>query len=231
MARSRKRHIQTEIVFRKWGGRRAGAGRKRRGPRRSVPHLRREDFNPRHPLHVTLRVLDDVPRLRRRDAFHAIRKSMLVVAVREDFRIVQLTIQGNHIHAVCEAASRAALTSGMTAFKTSAARRLNIVLGRSGRVFADRYHVEVLTSPRQVRNGLAYVLTKGSHCTSPWRVDLGWPRVTCLTWLLTSTIRRFHRRDPRFSHVVLDWSPWRSFPDRIDVDLRDRPGVPQDLRS
>ena len=30
--------------------------------------------------------------------------------------------------------------------------------GRTGKVLADRYHHEVLTCPRQVRNALAYVL-------------------------------------------------------------------------
>ena len=94
MAKPRKRHIQTEIVFKKWGGKRRGAGRPRRGPRRSVPHLRREDFSPNHPLHVTLRVLDDVGRLRRRDAFHAVRKAMLAVATRDDFRVVHLSDPG-----------------------------------------------------------------------------------------------------------------------------------------
>ena len=162
MGKPRKRHVQTEIVFKKWGGARKGAGRKRRGPRRQVPHLRREDFNPNHPLHVTLRVLDEVGRLRRRDAFHAVRKSMLVVAARENFRIVHLSIQGNHIHVVCEAQSRRALSSAMIAFKTAAARLLNRSVGRTGRVFADRYHVEVLTTPTQVRNAIAY-------CLNNWR--------------------------------------------------------------
>jgi REP element-mobilizing transposase RayT len=175
MAKPRKRHLQTEIVFKKWGGSRRGAGRPRRGPRRSVPHLRREDFSPNHPLHVTLRVLDDVGRLRRRDAFHAVRKAMLAVATREDFRIVHLSIQGNHIHLVCEAASREALTSAMTAFKTSAGRRLNTAVGRCGRVFADRYHVEVLRSPTQVRNAIAYVLNNwrrhGEDRGACYRVD------------------------------------------------------------
>jgi REP element-mobilizing transposase RayT len=111
---------------------------------------------------VTLRVLDEVGRLRRRDAFGVVRKAMQVVAGREDFRVVHLSIQGNHIHVVCEAKSRDALARGMTAFKTSVARRLNRSRRRSGRVFADRYHVEVLTSPRQVRNAIAY-------CLNNWR--------------------------------------------------------------
>jgi REP element-mobilizing transposase RayT len=175
MVKPRKRHVQTEIVFKKWGGRRRGSGPKRRGPRSSVPHLRREDFSDKHPLHVTLRVLDEVGRLRRREAFHAVRKAMLVVTPREDFRIVHLSIQGNHIHVICEASSREALTSGMTAFKTSVGRRINRAFGRCGRVFADRYHVEVLSSPAQVRNALAYVMNNwrkhGEDRGACYRVD------------------------------------------------------------
>jgi hypothetical protein len=35
---------------------------------------------------------------------------------------------------------------------------VNRALGRSGKVLAGRYHLEVLKTPRQVRNALAYVL-------------------------------------------------------------------------
>jgi hypothetical protein len=35
---------------------------------------------------------------------------------------------------------------------------VNRAFGRSGRVLADRYHLRILTCPRQVRNALAYVL-------------------------------------------------------------------------
>ena len=34
---------------------------------------------------------------------------------------------------------------------------------RRGKVFADRYHVQVLDSPRQVRNALCYVLQNSRH--------------------------------------------------------------------
>jgi len=38
------------------------------------------------------------------------------------------------------------------------ARAVNRVFRRSGPVLADRYHVRVLRTPREVRNALAYVL-------------------------------------------------------------------------
>jgi REP element-mobilizing transposase RayT len=159
MARARKRHVQVEIEFTKRGGRRPGAGRKRKCGRRRVPHTRRPDHCPRHPSHITLRVLDEVGRLRRRDAFKVCRRVMIEQAVkRTDFRVVHLSIQGNHIHMVCEADSRIALSRGTAGFKISAAKKLNKVRGRSGEVFADRYHEEPLTTPAQVRNCLAYVM-------------------------------------------------------------------------
>jgi hypothetical protein len=53
------------------------------------------------------------------------------------------------------------------------ARALNRSLGRRGTVFADRYHHRVLTTPRQVRNALGYVLCNArKHRVAPHRS--GW---------------------------------------------------------
>jgi hypothetical protein len=43
------------------------------------------------------------------------------------------------------------------------ARGINAVLERSGQVIADRYHARALTSPREVRHVLAYVLLNRSR--------------------------------------------------------------------
>ena len=112
----------------------------------------------RHPVHVTLRFIDGLPTMRRRDAFRAIRAAMLVVLPRQDFRLVHLSIQSNHLHILCEAAGTTALSRGMQAFKISATRKLNKVLGRTGTVFADRYHEEIITTPTQMRAALCYVM-------------------------------------------------------------------------
>jgi hypothetical protein len=46
----------------------------------------------------------------------------------------------------------------MMAIGARLARAVNRVVGRSGRVLADRYHVRLLPTPREVRNALRYVL-------------------------------------------------------------------------
>ena len=163
--RERKRHVQLDLAdIRRHGGRRRGAGRKSKSVRPRVPHRRRPPINPRYPQHVTLRVLDCVGRLRRREAYRAVREALRVVLPRSDFRIVHLSIQGTHLHLICEASNQEAFTSGMTAFKGSAAKRLNKHLGRKrGRVWADRYHARPMTTVASVRNGVCYVVNNWRH--------------------------------------------------------------------
>jgi REP element-mobilizing transposase RayT len=169
--RPRKRHIQLELVTKRdkngqrRGGRRKGAGRPPRDERRSSErHKKRPPVDRRHPQNITLRVMNDVGYLRKPHMYRAVRGALMTVLDRDDFRIVHFSIQGNHIHLVCEAENKLALAKGMKGFEISAAKRLNDEMTRErgqerkGQVFADRYHVRAITSVREVRNCLAYVL-------------------------------------------------------------------------
>jgi len=159
--RGRKRHIQVELFRR--GGKRRGAGRKPKGARAGERHAARPEFKPYHPLHVVMRVVPAVGSLRRRKMYRAIREATITAAMRERFRIVHVSIQRTHIHMIVEADHKAALARGMQGFQISAARHINTALvdrtrRRRGKVFADRYHAKVITSPTQARHALAYVL-------------------------------------------------------------------------
>jgi REP element-mobilizing transposase RayT len=184
MAKQRAKRGQIELVFRTHGGRRPGAGRKPKGTRAGVSHRARSVHDPRHPVHVTMRVVGSAAGLRCKDMYLAIREATIVVAQREDFRIVQMSIQHDHLHLIVEADSRAALSSGLRGFSISAARQINKAYTerggdrRTGRVFADRYHARPLTSPRAVRHALAYALSnwrKHGEDRAPlartWNVD------------------------------------------------------------
>ena len=47
------------------------------------------------------------------------------------------------------------LRSGVSGFEISFARRLNVMLGRRGKVWVDRYHRHDLKTPKETWNGLA----------------------------------------------------------------------------
>jgi putative transposase len=164
MASRKKPRVQQAFTFKTWGGKRRGAGRPPKGHRPSEPHVQRERFARTTAVHVTLRVASSVGTLRRRDAYHAVRRATQVVLGRSDFRIVHISLENDHLHAIVEADSDRALAQGIKAFESSAAQRLNRALSKAqrrrvrGTVFPDRYHARLVTSPRQARNAIGYVV-------------------------------------------------------------------------
>jgi REP element-mobilizing transposase RayT len=172
------------MIFRTHGGQRPGAGRKPKGKHTGQPHATRPEHDPRYPVHVTMRVVGSASGLRRRDIYFAIREATIITARREDFRIVHLSIQRDHIHLIVEAGSKRALSKGIQGFSISTARQINKVITarggdrRTGRVIADRFHARPLTSPRAVRNAIAYCLCNWRHhgedrapFARTWKVD------------------------------------------------------------
>ena len=67
-------------------------------------------------------------------------------------------MQSSHLHLLCEAEDRKALSRGMQGLLIRVAKTLNRLWKRRGSVFAQRYHEHILKTPREVRNALAYVL-------------------------------------------------------------------------
>src|SRR5438445_11087604 len=150
-------------------------GRPRNDPRRAgSPHKKRPTHKKQYPVHVVLRVAPAVGSLRRRFMYRALREATIACAMRElayddvkgAFRIVHLSIQRSHVHLLVEADNKLALSRGMQSFQISAAKHINreysvklkLTERRRGNVFVDRYHAAELTSPRQARRALAYVL-------------------------------------------------------------------------
>jgi REP element-mobilizing transposase RayT len=172
-------------LFRQRGGKRRGAGRPPKGARSGSPHKKRPALSAKHLVHVVLRVAAAVGNLRRRSAYQAVREATLTTARRENFRIVHVSLQRGHIHLLVEADDKYALASGMQGFQISAAKHLNAAISkdglgpkRKGSVFTDRYHAVIITSPRQARHTLAYVLSNWrkhgedqSDATREWLID------------------------------------------------------------
>ena len=157
MAR-RDRQLEFDLRERaRWGGRRAGAGRKC-GPSPRHDHRARSRLASCHPCHVTLKVKSNLPSLRSVRLVRELERSFAAVCERGCFRVTHYSIQNDHVHLIVEATSNRDLASGMKSIGARVARAVNRVFGRSGRVLADRFHLHILRTPREVRNALAYVL-------------------------------------------------------------------------
>jgi REP element-mobilizing transposase RayT len=138
------------------GGVRKGAGRKK-SVRRGGAHRVRPDLSAKHAVHVTLR-MNGGTALRQGKAYRAVRVALRALLDATDYRVVHISIQNNHLHLIVEAANKRALQRCMQRFAIRAARTLQAAFGWSGKIFPWRYHATQITTPRQARNTLAYVL-------------------------------------------------------------------------
>jgi len=140
------------------GGKRLNAGRKPIGEKRAgPPHVRRPRIERLLPVHVTMRMAPTVYNLRSRRSFAVIARALVIAGERFGVRILEFSVQGNHIHLVVEAATHEALSRAMQGFSIRVAKNLNAMMNRRGRVLASRYHARVLTKPFDAWNVVRYV--------------------------------------------------------------------------
>lgn len=132
-------------------------------------HGRRERFPARFPQHVTLRIVQSVGSARRACVMRVVRGAIRAGGHRPDFRVVEYSVQSNHMHLIVEAAGADSLTRGMIGLEVRFARRINRALARRGAFFADRYHARSLRTPTEVRAALRYVLFNHRHHVSSGR--------------------------------------------------------------
>jgi REP element-mobilizing transposase RayT len=198
----RKRRAPIQLTFE--GRRRLtkdGQEKKRPGPkpglRPGVRHRARAVHKYWNPLHVTMRAVGGLPSFRAQTLFGAFERAVRRTR-RDDFRVVEFSVQDDHLHLIVEADDNDALARGMKSFSVRANRLFNAALGRGrGRVWADRYHRRDLTSARQVRNALVYCL---ANYKKHQRVATGAPRIdpcSSARWFQGWTAIRTHDDGPR----------------------------------
>ena len=206
---AKKSHTSRQLTIFPRGGAQRGAGRKPKGTRALVPHARRPRLTARDPVLVTTHLLPGLPNLRRNRTLATLRDVLAAGADRFGFRLVEYSIQSNHLHLVAEADDARSLARGVQGLLVRVAKALNREWALRGKVLRDRYHARILRSPREVRAVLVYVLQNarkhGAQITGtdafssgPW--FCGWldrvardarPIAAARSWLLTTGWRRW----------------------------------------
>jgi REP element-mobilizing transposase RayT len=195
---------------------RDGRPKKRPGPKPSerpnVRHRTREVHKHWNPLHVTMRAMRGLPSFRTEMLWRAFERAVRRTR-RGDFRIVEYSIQDDHLHLIIEADDNDALARGMKSFSVRANRLFNAALGRGrGRVWRDRYHRRDLTNARQVRNAIVYCL---ANYKKHQGITNGAPRIdpaSSARWFQGWTAIRTHDDGPRpteEARTVLLSSAWQ----------------------
>jgi len=141
-----------------------------------------------------------------------IRSRFELAAERFDVRLIEYSVQSNHVHLIVETKDEHSLAQAMKGLLVRIARGLNRLWHRSGAVLDDHYHARALKTPLEVRNALVYVLQNarkhGIHFSGPdpfssgpafdgWKDPIAAtvalrtrPLVRARTWLLSIGWRR-----------------------------------------
>jgi hypothetical protein len=136
-----------------------------------MPHTTRPKIDPRYPLQVTIRATAGLPSLRSLRLFGALRRAIARASV-DRFRVIHFSIQQDHAHFIVEGDEPRRARGGMHGLAIRLALAVNRLLGRRGKVVGDRYHARPLTTPRQARTSMVYVLLNfRKHLRAPPCID------------------------------------------------------------
>lgn len=92
------------------------------------------------------------------EAIAVIVASCLAQAVEKySLELFAYVVMSNHVHLVVRA-PKGGLPEAMQLFFSQVARRVNMLRGRTGPVFSDRYHHQTICDDRALRNAIRYVL-------------------------------------------------------------------------
>jgi putative transposase len=198
--RERTRQMRLPIAaVRTWGGARKGAVRKPRVDPRgrpSIPHVTRPKVDPRFPVQVTIRAISGLPSLRSPRLFGALRRAIARASL-DRFRVIHFSIQQDHAHFIVEGDEARRARGGAHGLAIRLALAVNRVLGRKGKVVGDRYHARPLTTPRQMRTSMVYVLLNfGNTSAHPACIDprssgqhfSGWQAIPVATDVAPATV-------------------------------------------
>jgi len=106
---------------------------------------------------VTLRACSNVPSLGHEHLLPILRIAFRSASTAR-FRVLAFSIQADHLHLLVEADEPTGFSRGIQGLAIRVAKAVNHALGRTGRVWADRYHARLLRTPSEVRRALVYVL-------------------------------------------------------------------------
>jgi hypothetical protein len=106
----------------------------------------------------------------------------LQAASTQRYRVVHYSLQADHVHLVVEAVDRVALSRGTQGLAIRLARAFNRALKRHGKVWGDRFFARDLSSPREVRAGIVYVLMNHRKHAPPGRQPAALDAYSSAAW-------------------------------------------------
>ena len=125
-----------------------------------MPHIRRPQL--KGAAHVVLRIRRGLPWLRTPKTWRVLERCFRSGKKKDGFRLVEFSVQQDHLHLIVEAESRIRLARAIQGLSIRIAKALNRFWRRRvGSVFTDRYFALAIREWKQAWRAIRYVLQNG----------------------------------------------------------------------
>jgi REP element-mobilizing transposase RayT len=153
MKRKIRKHTQLSLTNPK------GAGRKAIHDK-GIRHIEREVIKKDTVLHLTLKIEKNKANLKNKSILKALQQSIKKARLL-GLKVIQYTLEYDHVHLLVESSDKISLGKGMQSLGISFSKKINKIKKQNGKVFKTRYHFRKLSTPREIKNVLNYILGNG----------------------------------------------------------------------
>ncbi len=101
---------------------------------------------------------DGTVKLRFKQCYRIVRAALVALGDKIRFRLIEYSVQSNHLHLIAEVDDGYALSRAMRSLSIRIAKGINRLMGARGVRIRDRYFAALLETPYAVKSALAYVL-------------------------------------------------------------------------
>ena len=153
-------------------------GRPKKKNNKASSHSSRPVISSKTPLHITIKLTSFFHCLRNKKMVQAFKRAVLL-ARSNGLRIIHFSLQDNHAHLLIESESKELLSKGMQSFGITFSKNIQKVyteetaIKAPRQVYEERYHCHILTTVRETKNALSYVLRNSyRHGKTPTLADV-----------------------------------------------------------
>lgn len=124
---------------------------------KGIRHIERPKFFRSRSLHLTIKVRENKADIQNKRILaklqYAIQRARL-----QGLRVIHYALEYNHVHLLVESTTHEVLHKGMQAMGITLAKGINKIKGKKGTVYKHRYHFRQISSRRDLKNVIHYIL-------------------------------------------------------------------------
>lgn len=124
---------------------------------KGIRHIERPKFYRSRSLHLTIKVRENKADIQTKKILRKLQYAILRARLK-GLRVIHYALEYNHVHLLVESTTHETLHKGMQSLGITLAKGINKLKGKKGTVYKHRYHFRQISSRRDLKNVIQYIL-------------------------------------------------------------------------